>query len=426
MRNALTCIKIPSFVESLIFLYFFTLHADLLSFAMPLATLRLSNIIALFLLGFLLFQRTNVFAFEKNLTLGIGAITISLIASTLTSHDLDRSLLFLGWWTFIFLGYIVLPWLIVSSFPLKRILEIYSFSFLAVAGYALLQFAVSLFGIHDPFASQHFLGISRPNAFSYEPSYYALYLTPFMVITNLKYLMNRGSKWTVLFVNGAYLLSMTTSAVLGYIAFGGVALIFAKKELKRKLLGFFGKLTLAIVGLALIFPSVWKHLVMKFAFEGLSHHSFYERWVGIVNCYRMFIEFPLFGVGLGAIPSTLFEAWASQSHAYQFLYPYRLSSAVATLNNPLKLFEPTNVFFEILGSLGLVGILAFGFFLISYFRLAKKTLFSEEAFLFFVSTLTMLIVLQFNQGLFRTYIWAHLAIGISVMQLTLKSKATHD
>ena len=93
------------------------------------------------------------------------------------------------------------------------------------------------------------------------------------------------------------------------------------------------------------------------------------------------------------------------------------------MENPLKLFEPSNVMTEILASVGIVGCVAFLCILFCYLRTAKQVLQAQETspekkhwtFLFLISALVLLVVLQFNQGLLRTYTWTHLALTFALM-----------
>ncbi len=257
----------------------------------------------------------------------------------------------------------------------------------------------------------------RPNAFAYEPSYYALYMTPFMVMANLSYLLKKGiCLGHVCAINFLYLISASTSALFAYAIFFIVILFFQnlRKTALKHMSGAFLFLTL----LAVTFPSIAKNFFLKFFFQGfMSHHSFYERWVGIVNCWKIFLAKPFLGIGVGAIPPFLYSAFSSGDPKFIFI---ATPEDIARSSNPLKFFEPSNVATEILGSCGILGILAFAFLLFCYCAQAKKAYKEADAerkhwiLLFFVSGVVTLVVLQFNQGLFRTYIWAHLALGFAL------------
>lgn len=86
-------------------------------------------------------------------------------------------------------------------------------------------------------------------------------------------------------------------------------------------------------------------------------------------------------------------------------------------------YDPTNVFLEILSSLGCVGLIAFICFFYFYYRyifeIAKQNQIPVEEkskiYGLLVSIGVMLIVLQFNQNLFRSYVWVHLAICLGYM-----------
>jgi hypothetical protein len=68
------------------------------------------------------------------------------------------------------------------QFNYEKIFKIYFFAFIAVGFHAFLQLFLFLFGIEDPFfPSERGLALIRPRAFSYEPSYYALYQSAFVL-----------------------------------------------------------------------------------------------------------------------------------------------------------------------------------------------------------------------------------------------------
>ena len=116
-----------------------------------------------------------------------------------------------------------------------------------------------------------------------------------------------------------------------------------------------------------------------------------------MRCWDLFLENPFFGVGLGGVGKELYM----QHH---------FGDAAVLLTNPtleqLEPFDPMNVTTEILASLGLFGTFAFALLL---FRCAK---YLRPHTPFFLSTIVMLTALQFNQGLFRPYVWVHLALAL--------------
>ena len=130
-----------------------------------------------------------------------------------------------------------------------------------------------------------------------------------------------------------------------------------------------------------------------------------------VKCLLLFKENPIFGVGIGGVGP----------HLHKVLE----NGVVATTLKEMEIHDPTNVFTEILASLGLVGLMVFGFLFYKYWILFKEVMQKSlsltiderrTAIALMLSLVCTLIVLQFNQGLFRSYIWVHAAITLSYLR----------
>lgn len=380
----------PSFVEnrkidlfdSLLFLFFVTLHADQLSLPIGGFTLRINNLIgAVVALLFVIRFRNEKFKITRALFLSLSLLTISFLCSFLFSPFKDRCAVFLVYWAMTLALYFFFPYFLWLYMGKERVLRLYYASFITVGVYSALQLLFSLAGFADPFVEQRIFGdIARPNAFAYEPSYYALYFTPFVVICNLQ-------RRRLFVANALYLISATTTTVLCYLLF------FLSKPKRWKWLLLLGILAA---------PPLFSYLFVK-------SHSYIERLVAMKNCFQVFLEHPIFGVGLGALPSYLFESWSLGSSSYMNLFS---EVTIAEAQNPLKLFEPSNITTEILASLGLFGSLAILIFLFVFYR-AYKSCKADGAFLFFFSTVMILLLLQLSQGLFRPYLWTHIAFAFA-------------
>lgn len=421
--------------DSLLFLFFFTLHADQLSWTFGEITLRLNNIIALLLALLVLIGAKRVsLLLPRSLLCSLLLLTLSLGLTTWLSPYRARASLFLGWYGITLIAYFLLPYLLGLIWPLKRLLRLYFLSFIAVGLYGAAQLFLSFCRIHDPAAEQLWgEGWVRPNAWAYEPSYLALYLTPFIAIANGHFLMQREQDFflmrrlnlsALLVINGLFLTTLATTTLFFYLLFLlTLALIPYRSQLPpfhRQVRRFLGAHLLAGVALLAFLPVLSKEFFFKFFFQGfLDHHSISERLIGIYNAFEIFLHHPWFGVGLGSIPSLLFEGWCVGDSRFIYLANPEMIRGAAHV---YKCFEPTNVFTELLASAGIMGTAAFSFFLYSYVKRVRLVLFSPTievtdkrwVFLFFLSTLIMFIVLQCSQGLFRTYIWTHFALAYAL------------
>jgi O-antigen ligase len=393
------------FLEALLFLFFFTLHADQLSLTIAGFTFRLNNALGLFLLLFFLIRlEKRLFSFDRKALLAMLAMTASLLLSFVFSPYKERCGVFLAWYALTLALYFLFPYLACFELGFSKVFRLYMLSFFCVGAYGTLQFLFSLAGIQDPFVSQPFIVGFRPNAFAYEPSYYALYLTPFIVLVNFVK-VPKLFRWLA---HIFFLLTTTTSAFFAYALFF-ILLPFFRLVSAIQLCKIYGSFALAIGGLALALPSVAQGFFLKFFYgDYMQHHSFFERWVGIKNAWTLFVQHPFMGVGIGGVPQALMEAWLTGNSRFNFIIQNRLGE------DSLKVFEPTNVTVELLASVGILGLLAAIFCVYAYVKTAreayKKSTAKKEIRLFLLSALVLFFVLQFNQGLFRTYVWTHLAL----------------
>ena len=312
-----------------IFVFFLTLHADQLSFTLFQYNIRINNLIAL-LLAFCIFLQwgKKIIVFPKYIYIGFACLTFSLLFSSLLSSVPKRTFYFFVLYFQTFFFYFLCPYLIIQLLDIGKVFYLYVLSFLVVGLYALAQLFLSSLGILDSFSQQHITeNVIRPNAFAYEPSFYALYMTPAVFLVNLLYLADQKMKYFfkkkikigyLLLLNFLFLISTSTAAFLTYFIFitvSLVAIIFFKEFvfLCRKFFKFTVLILLSAIIFLALFPSFAQHFFFKFFYVGLKHGSFLERWTGIVNCWHVFLENPFFGVGIGAIGHHLQEWWLSRS-----------------------------------------------------------------------------------------------------------------
>lgn len=415
--------------DSLLFLYFFTLHADQLNITLGGFSLRLNNLLALTLL-FLFVSRyqEKLWRIDRKLFIAFLMLTASITISFFLSPYKKRCCFFLGWYGFTVLMYFLLPYLLIRYYDYKKVISLYLVSFFCVGLYALFQLLISLVGLKEPFASQFVSGaIVRPNAFAYEPSFYALYMTPFIVMVNYHFLADREQPFfmfgkltypKILFIDFLYFVSTSTSTFFAFAIFCMSLVFFA--QVRRHLLKFCIAFTCLFFLLGIASPFIMRTFFLKFFFSGfMSHHSFYERWTGIENAWKIFQSHPYFGIGLGAYPPYLYDAFLT-GNAYLNL---RDTLVFSEALKPLKYFEPTNVFTEILASVGMIGALSFIGVLFVFIARVKQAIKIDRTMgcSLLLSVIVMIIVLQINQGVFRTYVWAHLAFAFALVE-----KIVHD
>jgi hypothetical protein len=255
-------------------------------------------------------------------------------------------------------------------------------------------------------------------------------MAAFTFFINTKYMLraeklNIKEKALALCANLFLLLSTSTGAFFAYfIFFVGLAILSLNKSLKLINQKFKKTITKFILyfslGLALLSIAFHEIIVIYFKFfttNPLSHYSFWDRWSGLVNALKVFYQNPFFGVGWGGVGPYICRKVAEGK---EFLL------ASLSLNDPSDYisFDPTNIFTEILASIGLFGFLCIGIALYGYFNIFRKTfqmaLTTEERInilSFLMSILVIGIMWQFSQGLFRPYIWVHFAVAFGYVEM---------
>ena len=418
------------FLELCIFVYFLTSSADLLHIVTGFYKIKPSHMAALSL--FLMLILVRKFQIPKRFLFACGITLLSLCLSATQSVHLGRCAGYIGVWLFQLVCYFLVSFNLIQRFSQKTILKLYTLSFICVGLYATLQVVLSLFNIYDSWAWQRVRTLARGQAWTYEPSYYALYITAYVMYENAKVIFSiskKSSLWKIIGINLLLFVSTSTGIIFSYPTF--FLLCFVMTWIKRKEM--FAAMawrrnlyfTLAFAGCLLVgslsFWSFFKSTFYKFFYYGfMSHSSFTDRWTSLVLCFKVFLKHPILGVGLGGVGPYL----------YQQETPYPVS---ADTLHEMQMYDPMNILTEMLASLGVVGLLAFmvigwRFYRVFYPILQHPNFSQEEkshAIALFISLVMLIFVLQFNQGIFRPYVWIHAGIVYGIFhQLSQKASAS--
>ncbi len=430
----------------LLFFFFYLLvtSADLISISLSGFQLKLPHLIGFLI--FCIYFCCRKIVIEKTMFFCFLLILSSMIISSLKSIVTFRSLAYSLIYFFSFCVYFLIPFNFMWFGDEKKLLKSYVSSFFIIGSYAFLQFFFSIFGITLPFTTQKII-FARGSAFALEPSFYALYSIPFIVFLNAKHLfvssmkaeersygkrhslpptLNKMKNRCLLFIANLFLLiSTTTTAAISYFVFFLVVFFFprypflkscffkSRKKLLKITALFFASFLLSSIA----FFELFKRTFLKFFYAGITHESFFIRFSGIFSALQAFMENPCFGVGIGGISSYLYAQYGVNVPSIDFFDQRTLEKkAIAHLFS----FEPTNVFSEILGSLGIYGLIGFGVFLILIWKQFKSLLRHEKilpeektnVLALLISVIVSLVCLQINQGLFRSYIWVHMGISL--------------
>lgn len=410
---------------ALLFLYFVFSSGEQLFVIVSVYKPKIGHIVALILGGSLLFEN-RVWRVERQLICAFFFILASLVISAVFGEAPLRSFGYVGVYLFNFVAYFLIPLQIIQTVNLTRFFQLYWSAFVAMGLYATIQVALSIFGLYDPFALQRIGTITRGQAWTYEPSYYALYMIPFVMFHNGMALLGDTASQSVwrrrmklFFQNLLMIISTSTGLIVSYPLFLVTTLFKPinpfQNEVRQKFRRVLFSAILALAGLTLLFYEIALHSLFKFFYFGfLTHFSFWARWQGIVAGLKTFFKHPILGVGLGGVSADQFR----EESVYD--------TKIETLEE-FEVYDPSNCLTEVLASLGVVGLIAFvylGFVIFRSYRsvLSHHTIETSSkkiATALFLSLVIMIVALQMNQGLFRPYVWIHTAIVYGYCQRLL-------
>lgn len=297
-------------------------------------------------------------------------------------------------------------------------------AFLALSVFGLLQFFVGLFGI-SLFTKQWWLTgrLARVNGLSYEPSYYATYLIAGWVLS-AELLGHRAVPIKRSLVLCCYVVStlalILSSSRIGWLVmlmWVGIWSLARARALARA-----GRLTpklcmLSAVALAailfassLLFSSQLERIQtagsqIAFLANGITDPTSGEgstgtRFSELMMTWNAFVESPLIGTGIGALPVSI----GAQK-----------GNSVLSLDEA-KLNEGMSIFVELLASTGIVGAVLMSGFGISVFRSYRMRRGAMEEWQRVTvracvwSLVAILVALQLNQNFLRVYLFVDLGV----------------
>jgi len=301
---------------------------------------------------------------------------------------------------------------------INQLIRYYIYSFSFVATFGLAQFILPLFGLEAPLVEQWWIPgmLARINGFSYEPSYFATYLTiGWVMVASL-----HKDKATIIAKRSLFniYLLLTVAMILSSSRMGWLVMILWYLQfpvqflfklfcsgIDRRLLGK-TLLLIVICVICYIFVSVVGIDAIKFLIEGLgilggSSHSSSTRINELLDTLTVFAESPFIGYSLGGVSSAI--------GALRGVHITDLETA--------KGHEGMNVFAEVLAASGIIGGLVFAayvallFYLpIKFVRKSADSVFRPLVKALVISLGFELLILQFNQNILRPYLWMHIAV----------------
>ena len=402
------------------YLLFFTIGGDKLSIDIFNFTIRFNNLIAIVAAFIIIVSRPIKIGRKYFIFAVLTALSLFISYASYPSDILNLFYIFQGLITLT-----VYPFLLVYLSKIlgtATLIIIYYRTSVLVAGYALLQFLLSLLKVYDIFSDQILpSGIVRAAAFTYEPSSLAIYLTFSICIGTHSFILSLVDnkpppfKLPSLFVlYSGYLLTTSTTSYLSllifiiyeFLCFRKYLYSIFKKHYKSFLLPLF---TLPVL-ITIIYAALPQSFSKIFALsDPLSNHSIGERYDMTINYLYAFKYRPFFGFGLGGVSDFLYNKYlVHDPNIYIFPTRYLNQNLLAK-----STFMPMTIVAEILASLGLFGMSILATWLImlstslkkmsAYFAV-RKLMHWQIIQSLLISNIFLLLSMQLSQGLFRLYI----------------------
>ncbi|MCX8097123.1 MAG: O-antigen ligase family protein [Spirochaetes bacterium] len=324
----------------------------------------------------------------------------------------------------------------MSSVSVRKLLNpeivvrVYILSFVFHALFGIVQ-QVSFYGFgYILFATQP----GRMNGFTYEPSYFATYLSASLpLVIMLSLLSDKTDRHKYLYyipagiIISATIISTSKMFIVIWLLVGLCLIVLIasmivfrkiKSNLKTIMFGSANVFIASLVSILLIYVTM-NHIPKIFSstttdititkkteqiLESKEETSFGPRIEEFMKTMRVALENPIIGTSLGGIA------------------PHKaVKSGVDPKSNPdVKMFEGMSIYAEILAGLGIIGFLIFVAFVLKLTYDSLKTSFmlmkgdevfkSVIVFSLLSGLFVELVTLSFNQNILRFYLWNQIAV----------------
>ena len=295
------------------------------------------------------------------------------------------------------------------------VMKLYIISFFINSIFLIGEFIVAYFELFDiPFMPLSFRGrVPRVALFTYEPSYFATYLIPGLVLTiylwikNCRIFKKKNFFWLTFFqISGVIALFLSTGRsgyvvfflFMVYLIFEHIYIFIKNKKFNVRLIIF---IFIFLIGFSILFYIFKRHygtdvLEKIFVRTGIftsEKATFMQRIFTATDTFKVFLNHRVIGVSLGGIPAGRGE----------------LGGTIVTSQSEAKGLEGMIVIIEVLAASGIVGFI---FFILYFLKLSVKPLFEDNIILkaLAISLIFGFLILQFNQNIQRLYFWLHIAV----------------
>ena len=311
----------------------------------------------------------------------------------------------------------------------------YIYSFLFVAIFGLIQFAMAFLHLGAPLLVQWFIPgvLPRINGFCYEPSFFCTYMLMGWILT--AYLVEAKSDLIRRNILIPILITLTAAMIMSGSRIGFLMILlwylhypflFVVRLTRGKINKTHLKRSVAVI--LLMIPIIFMYFFLvgldriSVLMSGLGiveggRFSVEQRMVGFAETREIFLKSPFIGYSLGGIPEAIGR-----------LRGVDVNSVKAAKEN-----EGFCVFAEVLAASGIFGFIPFVLYIVSLIvnpvKLALGCLNIEMPKLLMGVTLALifeLIILQFNQNILRPYLWFHIALLSALYSVSLRPERAVD
>jgi O-antigen ligase len=300
------------------------------------------------------------------------------------------------------------------------------------------QWCCWLFGYFPPLAYSDGYGFPRINGFSYEPSYYALYLVPGAIFFLTRFAFLGRSAWRSGLASVALaLLSMLSTSRSGWLGLAVGVTALGIIVVKNKGFIHVRSLALPLAGVIILFstfllaiPSTRERIVRlsSMAFNPLEKTSSQPRLKGMQQAWQMFSDHPWLGVGFGN-----YGAYVLTHPQLQFSSP--APSGITSGPQQAHAVVTSNLYLELAAESGILGLSA-ALIMIAvlvlpllrpktnqFENLLPDELLEWEATrwgLLLAGMVVFGVLFQFSQTLWRLDIWSFLALSCAAYRLSFE------
>ncbi len=353
--------------------------------------------------------------------------------SALWTQNLVKSIGYLAWAVFdiVVVWWGLILW-ITNRTRLRQAFLFWGCGMAIDAAMGAFQWCCWLFGYFPPLAYSDGYGFPRINGFSYEPSYYALYLVPGAIFFLTRFAFLGRSAWRSALASVALaLLSMLSTSRSGWLGLAVGVIALGIIVAKTKGFDYVKSLALPLAGVIILFstfllaiPSTRERVVRlsSMAFNPLEKTSSQPRLKGMQQAWQMFSDHPWLGVGFG------------NYGAYVLAHP-ELQFPSPVSSDPQQAHElvTSNLYLELAAESGILGLSA-ALLMIAvlvlpllrsktnrFVNLLPDDLLEWEATrwgLLLASMVVFGVLFQFSQTLWRLDIWSFLALSCATYRIS--------